>query len=167
VVIIQPEQHCVDHDHALYELRMCIPSLCARCSCIIELQPQVMFLTRCPHVPSCALLQITTTAPVRTDFYVYRTDKERIFFEVLLYLCIIYLVWSQVGTCGCRGSCCGCSPDSSTLCLRAECQPWLRGFCWSLYVQSSSTWTGLCHKILQAAVLQLIDQLHQPASDRC
>jgi hypothetical protein len=41
-------------------------------------------------------LQITSTVPVRTSFYTYSVDWERIGFETLLYLCMIFVLASQV-----------------------------------------------------------------------
>jgi hypothetical protein len=41
-------------------------------------------------------MQITSTVPVRTSFYTYSVDWERIGFEALLYLCMIFVLASQV-----------------------------------------------------------------------
>jgi hypothetical protein len=41
-------------------------------------------------------VQITSTVPVRTSFYTYSVDWERIGFEALLYLCMIFVLASQV-----------------------------------------------------------------------
>jgi hypothetical protein len=43
-----------------------------------------------------AAAQITSTVPVRTSFYTYSVDWERIGFEALLYLCMIFVLASQV-----------------------------------------------------------------------
>uniref|UniRef100_A0A383V720 Uncharacterized protein n=1 Tax=Tetradesmus obliquus TaxID=3088 RepID=A0A383V720_TETOB len=46
--------------------------------------------------PDRVLWQITSTVPVRTSFYTYSVDWERIGFEALLYLCMIFVMASQV-----------------------------------------------------------------------
>jgi hypothetical protein len=43
-----------------------------------------------------AAAQITSTVPVRTSFYTYSVDWQRVGFEALLYLCMIFVLASQV-----------------------------------------------------------------------
>eukprot|EP00879_Flechtneria_rotunda_P000618 GHRR01000731.1.p1 GENE.GHRR01000731.1~~GHRR01000731.1.p1 ORF type:complete len:1462 (+),score=478.47 GHRR01000731.1:180-4565(+) len=46
--------------------------------------------------PNRVMWQITTTVPVRTSFYTYPTDWERLGFECALLLCLVLLLYSQV-----------------------------------------------------------------------
>lgn len=46
-------------------------------------------------VRGCVWLQITTTLPVRTTFYSQVTDITRIFFEVVMHLCLVVVLYLQ------------------------------------------------------------------------
>eukprot|EP00878_Enallax_costatus_P006826 GHUV01007154.1.p1 GENE.GHUV01007154.1~~GHUV01007154.1.p1 ORF type:complete len:909 (+),score=228.54 GHUV01007154.1:392-3118(+) len=46
--------------------------------------------------PNRVMWQISTTVPVRTSFYVYKTDFTRIGFEILLLICVAVVLYYQV-----------------------------------------------------------------------
>lgn len=52
--------------------------------------------SRAAVAATAAVLQITSTVPVRTSFYTYSVDWTRIGFEAMLYLCMIFVLFSQV-----------------------------------------------------------------------
>lgn len=85
-----------------------------------------------------AALQISTTLPVRTSFYVYKTDFTRIWFEALMLLCVAVVVYYQVDS---RLKSC-----SAVVSLLAGC-----GFC-PVYLVSSICLSAVQDWVTQAAV---------------